>query len=168
MAKEYEIDKTAGRCVVCGEVVAPGEELVATVTEVDEELRRDDYCLACWEAAPKDDRPDVLGTWRTRVPRPKEKTKLLIDDDLLVDFFRRLEGDQTPARVNFRFVLALVLMRKKLLIYDRGEKRDDGTEIWTMHLRGLTDKYVVTDPHMDEDKIVEVSRQLGEIMEGEL
>ena len=168
MGKEYEIDKTAGRCVVCGELVAPGEELVATVDEVDEELRRADYCLACWEAEAKDDSPDLLGVWRTRVPKPKEKTRLLIDDELLVNFFQRLEGVDAPARVNFRFVLALVLMRKKLLIYDRGEKRDDGTEIWTMHLRGDATLFFVHDPHMDEEKIAEVSRQLGEIMEGEL
>jgi len=168
MAKEYEIDKTAGQCVVCGQAIAPGEELMATVAEIDEELSRDDYCLACWEADPKDEAPDLLGVWRTRVPKPKEKTKLLIDDELLVNFFQRLEGVEAPARVNFRFVLALVLMRKKLLIYDRGEKCDDGSEIWTMHLRGDATQYVVIDPHMDEEKIAEVSRQLGEIMEGEL
>ena len=168
MGKEYEIDKTAGRCVVCGELVAPGEELMATVAEGDEELRRDDYCLACWEADPKDDSPDLLGVWRTRVPKPKQKARLLIDDELLVDFFRRLEGADAPVRINFRFVLALVLMRKKLLVYDRGEKRDDQSELWTMHLRGDGEKYFVTDPHLDEEKIAEVSRQLGEIMEGQL
>ena len=168
MAKEYDIDKTAGRCVVCDEVIAPGEELMATVAEGDEELRRDDYCLACWEAEARDDSPDLLGVWRTRVPKAKEKTKLLVDDELLVNFFQRLEGVEAPARVNFRFVLALVLMRKKLLVYDRGERGEDGTELWTMHLKGDTAKYFVTDPHLDEEKIADVSRQLGEIMEGEL
>jgi len=169
MAKEYNITKTAGRCVVCEQEIAPGRELMATVREVDEELLREDYCLPCWEKDPKDDSPELLGLWKTRVPVAKEKKKLLVDDALLVNFFQRLEGVDAPARINFRFVLALVLMRKKLLVYDRGEKRDDGTEIWTMHIRGGNEtKYAVVDPHMDEDKIAEVSRQLGEIMEGEL
>ena len=168
MAKEYEIDKTAGRCVVCDEVIAPGQELMATVAEVDEALHRDDYCLPCWEAEPRDDSPDLLGVWRTRVPAARTKARLLIDDELLVNFFQRLEGVEAPARINFRFVLALVLMRKKLLVYDRGEKCEDGTELWTMHLKGDTAKYLVADPHLDEEKIAEVSRQLGEIMEGEL
>ena len=168
MAKEYNITKTAGRCVACERELAPGQELMATVREVDEELHREDYCLVCWEANPKDDSPDLLGLWKTRVPAAKEKKKLLIEDALLVNFFHRLEGVDAPGRVNFRFVLALVLMRKKLLVYDRSEKRDDGTEIWTMHLKGNETKYAVVDPHMDEDKIAEVGRQLGEIMEGEL
>ena len=168
MAKEYNIDKTAGQCVLCGRLIAPGEDLVATVTEADEELRRQDYCLACWQAEPGDDSPGVLGVWRTRMPAPKEKKKLLVDDELLVNFFQRLEGTDAAAKISFRFVLALVLMRKKLLVYDSAEKRDDGTELWTMHLKGEPTRYAVIDPHMDEENIAAVSRQLGEIMEGEL
>jgi len=168
MVKEYDIGKTAGQCVVCNRQIAPGQELMATVTEADNELHREDYCIDCWQADPKDDSPDLVGVWRTHVPAPKEKARLLIDDDLLVDFFRRLEGADAGARINFRFVLALVLMRKKLLVYDRGEKRDDGTDLWTMHLKGDGTSYFVTDPRMDEEKIAEVSRQLGEIMEGQL
>ena len=168
MAKEYNIDKTAGQCVICDKLIAPGEELVATVAEGDDELRRQDYCLACWEAESRDDSPDLLGVWRTRMPALKQKKKLLVDDELLVNFFQRLEGTDAAGKINFRFVLALVLMRKKLLVYDRAEKRDDGTELWTMHLKGEAAGYAVIDPHMDEEKIAAVSRQLGEIMEGEL
>lgn len=168
MAKEYNIDKTAGQCVACEKPIAPGQELMATVAEGEEELLRQDYCLECWQADPQDDSPALLGVWRTRVPTPKEKTRLLVDDELLVNFFQRLEGTDVPARINFRFVLALVLMRKRLLVYDRGKKHDDGTETWTMHLRGDQTEYAVTDPNMDEEKIAVVSRQLGEIMEGEL
>ena len=168
MAKEYNITKTAGRCVVCEAEIAPGDELVATVREADEELVREDCCIPCWDADPKDDSPELLGVWRSRVPMPKEKKKLLIDDALLINFLQRLEGTDVPARVNLRYVLALVLMRKRLLVYDRSEKREDGTDVWTMHLKGDQTTYLVTDPHLDEEQIAEVSRHLGEIMEGEL
>ena len=67
-----------------------------------------------------------------------------------------------------RFVLALLLMRKKLLVYDRSCTGEDGAEVWTMHFKGSDQTYQVTDPHMDEEKISQVSQQLGQILEGEL
>ena len=108
----------------------------------------------------------MVGTWRTRIPRPKEKKKLFVDDELLVNFFERLEGALPPEKVNFRFALALILMRKKLLIYDGSNKLPDGREVWAMHLKGGP-ACEVLDPRLDEEKIAQVSQQLDEILEGE-
>lgn len=168
MAKEYNISKTDGRCSVCEKQLQSGDQYVATVIDAGEELQRVDFCLQCWEKDPREDTPDLLGVWHTQVPKPQEKKKLLVDNDLLINFFERLDGADEPAKVNFRFVLALILMRKKLLVYDRSEKKDDGTELWSMHFKGSDQKHEVTDPHMDEEKIAQVSQQLGQIMEGEL
>ena len=86
---------------------------------------------------------------------------------MLINFFERLEDADDPAKVQFRFVLALILMRKKMLVYD-GLKAGKGDQPWLMHFRGSGKKCRVVDPHMDEDKIAEVSQQLGEILEGDL
>jgi len=168
MAKEYNISKTAGRCTACDRPLEDGEEMVAAVREVGEELLREDYCPACWDAEPRADAPDVLGVWRTHVPAPQEKKKLFVDDEVLRNFFERLEGADEPAKVSFRYVLALVLMRKKLLVYDRMTRDDDGTETWQMHFKGSDRTHHVIDPKMDPEKVSEVSEQLGAIMEGEL
>ena len=173
MAKEYNITRTAGRCTACQQELAPQQEFVATVREIagpddEDALVRQDYCLACWEPAREATTADksVFGIWHARVPAPREKKKTFVDDDLLVNFFDRLD-DAEPAKVQFRFVLALILMRKKLLSYD-GIEHGDGDQPWLMHFRGSGRKCKVVDPHMDEDKIAQVSRQLGEVMEADL
>ncbi len=171
MAKEYNISKTSGACSNCESIMQPEDEYVAVVREVEEEFRREDYCLSCWDSedkSPDAESPDVLGAWRTRVPLPQEKKKLFVDDELLVNFFRRLEDAEDAAKLTFRYVLALVLMRKRMLVYDRMERTDEGVEIWQMHFKGSDQVEKVIDPKMDEDKIAEVSGQLGQIMESEL
>ena len=171
MAKEYDIAKTTGQCSSCEKVLAGGEDFVATLVEADadaeEQFRRCDYCCQCWEARGRDE-GGAFCVWRSRVPQPQEKKKLFVDDSLLINFFQRLEGDEKPGRVSLRFVLALVLMRKKLLVYDGTTTRPDGTELWKMRLKGTDETHEVSDPKMDEEKIAEVSRHLGEILEGEL
>jgi hypothetical protein len=163
MAKEYNIGRQAGACTACSKPLEAGQEFVATVREVDEAFQRQDFCVECAPAAEGD--AALLGVWRAHVPAEKTKKKLFVNDQVLMEFFDRLAEADEPARVNFRFVLALVLMRKKVLIYDRLGKRDDGTEVWCMHVRGEGRKCEVIDPHLDEEKIAQVSQQLTQIME---
>jgi len=100
------------------------------------------------------------------VPRKEEKKKLLVDDAVLVEFFERLEGQQEPERLQFRFVLALILMRKRKLAYEGSEKQDE-QDVWVMRMRGTKNIHHVIDPHLDEDKIAAVSESLSTIMEGD-
>lgn len=174
MAKEYNITRTAGRCAACETEMQPQQEFTAAVREAvdedgEEQLLREDYCLGCWESRREQVSADrsVLGIWQSRVPAPKEKKKTFVDDEVLVSFFERLDGAEEPAKVQFRYVLALILMRKKVLIYD-GLESGEGDRPWRMHFRGSGKTCVVVDPHMDEDKIAEVSRQLGDVLEGDL
>ena len=166
--KQYEISKSSYRCNDCQRELAAGEEFVAAVREDEQEddLLRQDYCPACWDRRGTAGH-DVLGTWRTRVPPPTAKKKLFVDDELLLNFFHRLEDADSESMLQFRFVLALVLMRKKLLVYDRLLREED-SEYWLMHQRGTDTHTRVLDPRLDEDKIAQVSQHLGQILEGEL
>jgi len=168
MAKDYDIAKTGGACCVCGMDLAPGQKFVATVCESEDQFHRADYCMECWNNRKDQGEQQVFGIWRTRVPAPTEKRKLFVDDELLISFFERLADADSDAKTAFRYVLALVLMRKKLLVYDRSDRMDDGTEIWHMHFKGSDQDHAVTDPKMDEQKVSEVSSQLGQILEAEL
>ena len=168
MAREYQISKLTGRCGACGKELAPGSEFVAAVRERTAELQREDFCPACWEGRQPDQGPGVLAEWRARVPQKQEKKKLFVNDEILIQFFRRLADSPDPGRVCFRFVLALVLMRKKVLVYDRLRKMEDGRDAWTMHFRHSQEPATVIDPHMDAEAIAKASQQLGEILEGEL
>jgi len=168
MGKDYNIAKATGRCAACGKQMAAGEEFVATIVEAGEEFVREDFCNGCWDGGGREQPRRLFGVWHARVPESKEKKHLFVDDELLIDFFRRLDGADEPVKVQFRFVLALILMRKKLLVYERSRRSGDGRDVWTMRFKGSDETCQVVDPHLDDEKIAAVSRQLGEILEGEL
>lgn len=167
MAKEYNISKTLGHCHKCDVALVPGQEFVATLKETAEEFGREDYCLSCWQESLAAG-PEIVGVWHSHVPVAQEKKKLFVDNDLLVNFFQRLEDAAEPMKVNFRYVLALVLMRKKLLVYDGRDQLPDGREIWKMHFKASDQVQKVIDPGMNEEKIAQTSEHLGDILEGEL
>lgn len=160
---EWEINKPLGQCSGTERTIEYGEEYFAALVETEEGLQRRDFSADYWE----NEKPEVFCYWKTRLPEPGQKKQLFVDDQMLMAFFERLEKETEQEKVNFRFVLALILMRKRILKYDE-TKNIDGREIW--RLRKVGDKHIeeVVNPHLDEEQIEQLSSQIGEILHADL
>lgn len=164
MAREYDIQKPSGTCSRCGRELAAGEDFLVALFETDDGFRREDICGDC-SAGPPGEGQEAFSLWQGRVPVPDEPKRRFVGDEVLMDFFEKLDGQADPAKVNFRFVLALMLMRKKLLAYDGSRRDEPGREVWTMHFKGGEATVEVIHPEMDEDQIAQVTAELGAIFE---
>jgi hypothetical protein len=160
----YEVARPQGKCCVCGQDIAPEQKFMAALVETPQGFQRADCMLECWE---KYDRKDVVAFWQTVMPRPEQRKKLFVDDTVLCELFERLAEVSEPAKVSFRFVLGLILMRKRLLIYERTRSEAE-REIWVVRMKGKEEMLDLVDPKLDEEKMKQVSQQLGEILQQEL
>jgi hypothetical protein len=160
---EWEIKKTLGRCYGTSRELTVGEEYFAALVQTEAGFERRDFSTDYWEAQ----KPEVYCFWKSRVPNPQQKKKLFIDDAMLLAFFDRLSTEVEPEKVNFRFVLTLILMRKRKLKYD-SSRNEDGREIWTLRVTGEDRKEDVVNPHLSEDQIQQLSEQMGQILQTNL
>ena len=174
---QWDVAKTQGVCAGCGQTLQPRQEYYAALMETaqDEQETQDapqqttngfgrcDYCDTCWEKFT----PEVFCFWKTQLPEPQEKQKLLVDDAVLLDIFERLAEADEQAKINFRFVLALILMRKRILKYQQTDLRD-GQEFWIMGQVREQTTHEVLNPNLDETQIQEVSEQLSSILRSQL
>lgn len=160
---EWEINKPLGQCWGSGTKIEYGQEYFGALVETKEGLQRRDYCEEYWE----NEKPDVFCFWKTKLPNPDQKKQIFVDDDMLMAFFERLEKETEPEKVNFRFVLALILMRKRRLKYDE-TKIDNGDEIWRLRIVGNKQIVEVVNPHLDEEQIEQLSSQIGQILQTDL
>ncbi len=161
--EEWEIDKPLGQCCGTGKKIEYGEEYFAALVETDEGLQRRDFCADYWES----EKPDVFCYWKTRLPRPDEKKQIFVDDEMLMAFFERLGREKEQEKINFRFVLALILMRKRRLKYDP-PKVEASKEIWRLRVVGEKEFVEVINPHLDEEQVEQLSSQLSEILQTDL
>jgi hypothetical protein len=161
----YSIARPQGKCAVCGQPIAAGEKFFAAVRENAAGLERLDVSVDCRD---KIDRASVLAFWQTTMPSATAvKQKVFVDDTVLCELFERLADVQAePSKLNFRFVLGLVLMRKRLLAYE-STRVDGGSEFWTVRLKGRDETIDLLNPRLDESQIADVSAQLGQILNGE-
>lgn len=168
----YQVGRPTGVCAETGNPLEPGSVCVATLWErsEDEGFDRRDYSVEAWEQmnAPQ----GLFSSWRTTVPEPDARPRLLIDDDVLMDLFERLADDDRPKRQAFRFVITLILMRKRQLKFCGRQPASDGDqELWLVRPRGNppeTPALEVVDPKLSDDDVRELTDQLSEILRSEL
>ena len=161
---EWEIEKPLGQCWGSGKKIGNGEEYFAALVETGEGLQRLDFCAEYWQ----EQKPEVFCYWKTKLPDPNEKKQIFVDDEMLMAFFGRLAEETEQEKINFRFVLTLILMRKRRLKYD-SSKTEDGKEIWRLRVVGSDKEFVdVINPHLDEEQIEQLSSQLSQILQVEL
>jgi len=163
MAQQWEVKRASGVCEISGRELQEGEAFYTVLFEDGETFRRADYAEDAWQGPPE----GCFCFYKTRVPVKEKKKKLLVDAELLINFFQRLEDEKEPVRVQFRFVLALLLMRKRLLRYD-GSAVADGVEVWEMTLMHNRTTHRVVNPRLTDDQIEDVSRQLGAILHSDM
>ncbi len=166
----YQIGQSSGVCASTGRRLEVGEQFVAALVEPDgtDELARLDFSLIAWEEGSRPAPPTRLfGFWKGVVVLPSSRPQTLIDDDGLIDLFEQLAEQTDPRRLAFRFVLALILVRKRLLVVE--ESRPG---MMLVRLRGTArppegPAYIpVADPGLDDDAIDGVIEQLEAVMPG--
>jgi len=160
---EWEIDKPLGQCHGTGRKIEHGEEYFGALVETEEGLQRRDFCADYWET----EKPEVFCYWKTRLPEPGQKKPMFVDDEMLMAFFERLARETEQEKINFRFVLALVLMRKRRLKYESSESQGD-QEIWRLRVAGDKEIVEVINPNLDEEQIEQLTSQIGEILQADL
>ena len=137
----YDVPKPAGKCAVSGRDIVPGEKFVAAVRETDTGLERVDVSP---NAGPTSTAPN---SWASGTPRcrAEEKRKLFVDDEVLCNLFERLADAAEPGKINFRFMLALVLMRKRLIVYE-DSRHKEGRDLWLVRMKGKDERLNLIDP----------------------
>jgi hypothetical protein len=163
---EWEVDKPLGQCYGTGRKIDYGEEYFGALVETEQGLQRRDFCADYWEGQ----KPEVFCHWKSKLPQPGQKKQIFIDDQMLMAFFERLAKETEQEKIDFRFVLALILMRKRILKYDATRSEGD-REIWRLRIVGekSADRRIeVINPHLDEEQIEQLSSQIGEILQADL
>ncbi|MBN1360482.1 MAG: hypothetical protein JW993_07820 [Sedimentisphaerales bacterium] len=160
---DWVINKPLGECCGTGRKIEPGEEYFGALVEGEQGLERRDFSAEYWDSA----KPEVFCFWKSRLASPDEKKELFVSDEMLMAFFERLAHETDSEKVNFRFVLALVLMRKRRLKYD-ATKMDGARETWCLRVVGERETVDVVNPHLDEEQIELLTSQIGQILQTDL
>ena len=157
---DWEITRPNRHCEACGKGFGEEEELFSALRDHETDFVRQDYCPACWATR---EREGFFSFWKTRIPPRDEPPRRFVDDEVLVNFFHRLEGEEEPLKVNFRFVLALLLIRKKLMTF-KSLRREGDSEWLVLHDKAEDREREVLNPNLTEEEIGAVTEECGKLL----
>jgi len=149
----------------CGRKLAENETYFAALYEQGEEFVRRDFCADCWEKARAEG--GMFSFWKTAVPPREHKRRLFADDQVLLDFFLRLEGEADEQRRHFFYLLALILMRKKILKFEDIQREDD-REFLCLRLPREDRVFRVQDPRLSAEQVEALKEQLSQVLDFQL
>lgn len=118
---DWKFRRRQGSCGACEKPFAEDERHASVLSIAGDELRRDDLCAACWQARPEQ---GELFFWFAR--HHAGRRGLQLDLGTLEQLFLRLEGRAEPRVRELRYLLALLLLRKRRLRIDRVLREADG------------------------------------------
>ena len=156
---EYQIQATSRRCAATGRELRPGEKFYSVLLDQGGQFIRQDFATEAWHGPPA----GAFSFWLSRVPAHEQDWKPPIDDEMLFDCFQRLEGETEPGRVNFRYVVGLLLMRRKRLKFEeaRVENEHEFLRLRCMKTKAV---YDVVNPRLTEAEMSAVQEEVFKVL----
>ena len=158
---DYDIQGPARVCAATGRELKPGDRFFAVLAEDAGKLVRTDFAADAWPGPPT----GAVAYWAGKVPIAGQKPrKPVVNDDLLLDCFDRLKDSADPDGLNFRYVAALLLMRRKRFKFEDAVRDELNRDVLVVKdTRGGAVHHVI-DPHLTDDQIAAVQAEVFRVL----
>jgi hypothetical protein len=156
---DYQIQPNTRRCAATGRELQPGEKFYSVLLDDGGKFVRQDFASEAWQGPPE----KAFSFWSGRVPAAESSRRPRIDDDLLVDCFQRLDGQDDPSRVNFRYVVALLLMRRRRFKFEEA-RLENGREVLCLRCARTGTQHQVINPRLTEEEMTAVQEEVFKVL----
>ncbi len=157
---DYNVKRSTRHCAETGRELVPGEEFYSVLIAAGAELQRRDYCVEAWQGPPE----GVIGWWKSQVPPPNAKRVTWAPNDVMLQFFEEL--DDQPDKQDMRYVLALLLVRRRVMRLDESEQDETGGEVLVLYCPRRDATYRVPSVVPDPSRIGTIQEELAQLLFG--
>lgn len=162
MAEARRIARRTRICARTGEPIGPGQTFYSALVERGEDFERQDFGAEVW---PEVEKEGFFSYWRNKPSGETEDKKPKVDYDRLLAFFDRLEGSEEPGRRLFRYVLALILTRRRILRLDDTAKTPEGDRLILHDRREGGRRIEVLAPEATREQLEATQEKLNRLFE---
>ena len=155
----YQIQGPARVCAATSRQLAVGERAYSALFDEGGPFIRRDYSFEGWPGPPA----GAFAWWVGRIPDTGAAARPPINDELLVDCFEHLSDTADHSRLNFRYVVALLLMRRKRFKFEDTRKQGD-TETLLLKDAKTGRRHEVVDPRLGESEMDAVRDEVFHVL----
>ncbi len=167
--QDWKIRSTDAKCELTGVAFADKEDFYTCIfddPESDGFLRRD-YSVESWSKVKEELDPPPFSFWRSTYKAPViEEDKSAIADTSAEGMLRRFIQEDDARTENARYILALMLERKKTLVQTDAKETESRRLLFYEHAQN-GDVFIVADPGLKLSELEAVQREVSDLLEAE-
>ena len=153
-----DIPKPSKTCSATHRELKPGEAFFSVLFEESGGVRRLDYAAENWTGPP----PSAAGWWKSTVPAVGEKKVKLAPNEILLELFEQLAGQ--PDKLDVRYVLTLLLIRRRLFRYEREEEAETGEKTLIVYSLKQNATFEIPAAMPNAERLREVQEYLNSLL----
>jgi hypothetical protein len=159
--RDWNIQPPTGKCFVTGRPFGDEEVYFAVLLETADGLVRQDFSAEAWAERPADQR--ALSFWRSEFKVAPPKPERTIAQDDAESLLRRMIEGADPTTENARYILAVMLERKKKL-YHRDTVEHDGRPCLVYEHKETGETFLIADPRLKLSELHLVQMEVAELL----
>jgi hypothetical protein len=156
---DYEIQRCTRRCAATDRELKSGEVCYSVLVPEGAAIVRRDYSAAGWPGAPD----SAIAWWKTTLVDPNAGRLSWAPNDVMLNYFERLLED--PAAEDARYVLALLLVRRRVLRVEAHEQDPSGRDLLVLHCAKNESDYRVAEVSPTPERVNQIQQQLAELLQ---
>ena len=155
---DFEVQRFSRVCAKSGRELKPGDEFFSYLIREGSETVRKDVAADQWDGPTV----ECLAWWKSEVPDPKSKKVHWAPHDVMLHYFA--ETEDKPEQLEVRYVLALLMIRRRIFRLEVTETDDDGNEIMVLYCSRNESEYQVPVVAISADRAKEVQSLLSQLL----
>ncbi len=157
---DWSINKGSHVCFLCEKQFPEEVVYLSALYDENNAFVRKDFCDECWD---KRDNENLFSYWKTKISKKPVKVEKYVKVDVFYDLFNKLENEKDLSRVNFRYVISLYLMRKKILKMVSTRKSEENEYLVLHNVREGRDTEVLK-PQLSKEEVLAVTDEIGKLV----
>jgi hypothetical protein len=158
---DYEVQRCTRHCASSGRELQPGETFYSTLTAEGAEVVRHDYAVDAWRGPPE----GVLGWWQAHMPQRDAKKLHWAPNDVMIELLEALESQSD--KLELRYVLALLLIRRRVVRLEETERDELSREISILYCPRRETTYRVVTAMPNEARTAQIQEELARLLFGD-
>ncbi len=163
MQQEWTIQNRGHQCSATGKPFAEDEYFYALLFDDTTGYRREDLCEEAYKARPAD-AVQPFSFWRTKYTPPPPAAPETLGKQTAEDLLRSYMAESTPMHASARYLLAVMLERKRILKEVQVKRADDGSRIRVYERAGTGEVFVIPDPELKLEELEQVQNELAGLL----
>jgi hypothetical protein len=164
MTAEWTIQSRADRCAATGAEFSDGEYFYTLLFDEKEGFRREDMSEAAFQARPAD-APAPFSFWKSKYEPTPPPAPEALGKQTAEDLLRRYMAEDSPTHTNARYILALMLERKRMIKEVEVRTAENGQLVRIYEYAKTGEVFIIPDPQLKLSQLEEVQNEVAGMLQ---